>query len=292
MKEKTNKVHVHGFINRVIANEMPEGKKSFFIDVATMEAYQKKQAEGTSKEYERKYTFHTVNVITDDKKTIKALEGIAADLQANKDNMDVKDYKPKKHEASFDGSLVTRANEDKEKGVTYYNTLIMSSVDEMKLDAKLEKDEVRNMAYFKGNIADVNIKDGFATLSIATHYYAPGESTNYKGEEKGYTEKTTYVNTRISGNFLSEEFEALKNGDIAKGDLITVKGRMHNNRYTDKDGVNRSAIVVDIRDINLVAKKGEKQAEAEKQEKKQEEKPKKTAVKKATPKKKTQVKMS
>ena len=298
MKEKTsnNKVHIHGYINNVRGNEFNNGKR-YLIDVKTIERWQ-----DNAGEWNKRDTFHKVQINTDDKKAIKQLDKIAADLKNNAENRGVEGFEPKTYEASFDGTLTSKKNT--KDGVDYYNTYIMSSYDKMRL-GKLdtENKEVSNRAEFTGTVANVNLKDDFAIVRIATRYWAPGEAENYKGETKPYHEETGYVETRINGGFREKEFEALKNGDIAVGDLINAKGQIHNNRYEDKDGIVRYAVVVDLRGLELIAKKGQKKAEAE--EKKPEAKPAKaakaapakapakakSAVKKATPKKKSQVTM-
>jgi len=279
MKENlNNKVHLHGYMNDVKTLNVGSGKKSFIIDLATIENYK-----DNAGEFQKKYTYHTVNVVSDDKAIIEKMEKIAADLQNNRENRGVDGFKPEIHEASFDGTLITRKNTS--NGVDYYNQIVLSSVEDMKLDCKQAEGEVRNAAEFKGNIAKIDIKDDFAIIQVATHYFAPGEGENFKGEVKPYHEETSYVETRLSGNFRKKEFEALKNGDIAVGDLVTVRGQMHNNNFQDKDGVNRYKVVVDLNKVEIVAKKGEKKAEAEEQKaaETQKEAPK---AKKATSRKK------
>lgn len=262
MKENlNNKVHLHGYMNNVKSINVGNGKKSFIIDLATIENYK-----DNAGEFQKKYTYHTVNVVSDDKDVIARMEKIAADLQNNRENRGVEGFKPEIHEASFDGTLITRRNES--NGVNYYNQVVLSSPEDMKLDCRQAEGEVRNTAEFKGNIAKIDLKDDFAVIQIATHYFAPGKAENFKGEVKPYHEETSYVETRLSGSFRKKEFEALKNGDIAVGDLVTVRGQMHNNNYQDKDGVNRYKIVVDLNKVDVVAKKGEKKAEAEDQEQK------------------------
>lgn len=277
-KNSDNKVHVHGWMNNVTELNAMDNKKSFFIELATVENYK-----DNAGDYQAKKTYHKINVVTDDKAAIEKLEGIAADLQMNYENREAEGYKTKTHEASFDGILITRKNTV--DNVDYYNSLIVSSVEDMKLDCKQEKDEVRNAAEIKGNIAKIDIHDDFAVIRVATHYFAPGEGVNYKGETKPYHDETSYVDTRLSGSFRKKEFEAIKNGAIEVGDLVNVRGQIHNTKYTDKDGVNRYNVVVDLNKVELIAKAKKNQSETE--EKKVEEAPKEAPkAKKATSRKK------
>lgn len=281
-QNQNNKVHIYGFINDVKVADTKTGAKAFFLDVTTRESWPKDK-EDKSKGNDSKSTYHKVSLVTDDKKAIKQLEKVAKDIENNNANRETEGFKPKNHTASIDGTLVTRENTDEKTGVKYYNQLILTSVEGMALDTKQGEKESRNSAEFKGNIGDIDMKDGFAIISIATHYYAPGEAENYKGETKPYHEETRYIRTKVNEKFPKKIFEALKNGEIEVGDLISVKGQMHNNNYKDKEGINRRNIIIDLRSVKLVAKKDQKE-EAAKEEKA--EKKAAPAPKKATPKKK------
>lgn len=257
MKNSENKVHLHGIINEVKSVENESGRKIYFIDLATMESYTDKD-----KNRQRKYTFHDVQVSTSDKDLIEKLDKIADDCKENIANKKVEGYKPKIHTGSFDGVLTTKKRETED--VTYYNNVVIASEETIRLDTPLQENEVRNRAELKGNIASIDIKDGFAKITIATHYYAPSETPvkDHTGTERNYVEKTNYVDTQISGNFRKDEFEAIKKGEIAVGDLVEARGQIHNNNYTDKDGVNRYKMVVDLNKLTLVAKKEEKKEKA------------------------------
>lgn len=274
MKENNN-AHLHGYVNGVRTNDFENGKKSFLIDLTTIEAY--KDNAGESK---RIYTNHKVNLVTDDAKLVKALEAVKADVENNFAHRGEEDFKPKTHTATVDGKLVARINQ--KDGNVYFNNLVVTTAEDFKLDAKLGEGEVRNFAEIKGNIVNVNMfeDDGFAIVRVGAKYYAPGESVNYKGETKPYTEMTTFLDTRINANRLPKTFDQLKNGELEVGDLISVRGQMHNNDYQDKNEVNQRKITIDLNKVELVAKKGQKKAEAE--EKKEE----KTEAKKAAPKQK------
>lgn len=284
MKQKDNKVHLYGFLNEIKSVNEIQGKKSFLMDVATVENWK-----DNTDEWKKRTTYHTVSLLTDDKKVIKNLEKAKADLDNNMKHLGEEGFEPKTHTVSLDGSLTTKENID-EKGVKYYNPMVVADGESFKLDAKRQEKEVRNRAELKGNIANIDMKDGFAKVSIATHFYAPGASKNYKGEEKEYTEVTRYIETKVDEKRLPKTFAALKNGELAVGDLVSVNGQMHNNRYTEKEtGIYRDKIDIDLKGFDLIAKKGEKKAQGEeKTEKKAEVKKetKKAAPKKATPRKK------
>lgn len=286
MEKKNNQVHLHGYINDVKIIPFEGGRKNIIVDMATLEAFK-----DNKDEMQRRYTYHKVGVITKDKKFIKALEGVKADLDANFENRETKGYKNKNHTATVDGVFCTRKNE--KDGVVYENNVIAAQPESFKLDTKLGENEARNRAEFKGNIADIKTYDDFAVVTLATHYFAPTEDgqlvENFAGEMKPYIEKTSFVETRLNGNRRSEDFEKIKSGEIAVGDLIEVRGQIHNNNYTDANGVNRYKMAIDLNKVTVLAKKGQKATEAEAA--KEEVKVEKKAEKKATPARKKGVKM-
>ena len=281
MKQKpTNQVHLHGFVNDVRINASEDGTKHFInVNLATYEQYKGNDGEKT-----RKNTYHTVNFATSDKAVVEKFEKVAEALSDNLANREVEGFEPQVFKASVDGVLITRESE--KDGVKYYNQIVATNSDDFKLGAKRQEGESMNTASFKGNIANVEIHDDFAIVSIATHYYAPGESQIHTGETKPYTEKTSFVRTRVYQNFKSKAFEALKSGELAKGDLIEVRGQMHNNKFTDGNGITRYGIIVDLNKVDLVAKKKVEQAVEEKpaEKAKAEKKETKKTNKKATPK--------
>ena len=284
MKQKDNKVHLYGFLNEIKSANDFEGKKSFLMDVATVENWQ-----DNAENWQSRTSYHTVSLLTGDKKIIKGLEKAKVDLDNNIANRDTEGFKPKTHTVSLDGSLTTKKSTSDE-GVEYFNPVAVADAESFKLDVKRQENEVRNRAELKGNIANIDMKDGFAKISIATHFYVPGESTNHKGETKPYTEVTKYIETKVDEKRLPKTFAQLKNGELGIGDLVSVNGQMHNNRYKEKEsGIYRDKVDIDLKGFNLIAKKGEKKAQAEeKTEKKAEAKKetKKAAPKKATPRKK------
>lgn len=280
-KNETNTVHLHGFVNNVTEVSVKDTTK-FILDMVTQEAWK-----DNTGEYQKKNTYHDVILYTNDEKTISSLRAIADDISNNEEHRGEENFKPQVHKASVDGKLLTRVNS--KDGVDYYNTFILTNDQSIAFDTELGKEEKRNIAEFQGNIASVTFDndDRFAIVRLATHYYAPGEGVNYKGETKAYHEETAYIETRLSANFRKDTFKNLKEGQIDKGDLVKVRGVMHNNSYTDKEGIKRYKIVVDVNKIDIVAKKGEKktqEAKAEPQKETAKEakaESKKTAVKSA-----------
>ena len=276
-KKSDNNAHLHGFVNDVRINSA-DGKNYITAEMATYEQYK-----NNADEKERKTTYHKVSFVTTNEDTVKEFKKVQEALANNRENRDKEGFEPKTFMASVDGKLVTRENE--KDGVKYYNQLIVANEEDFKLGAKRKKNEQgefiepMNSATFKGNIADIQMHDGFAIIAIGTHYYVPGQSENFKGEVKDYTEKTSYVRTRIDEGYRPKTFEALKSGEIAVGDLIEARGQMHNNNYEDKNGISRRGIIVDPNWINVVAKKQKQsEAEAEKVEKKEEKKEEKKAA--------------
>lgn len=283
MKQRpNNNVHLHGFVNDVRINATEDGSKHFVnVNLATYE-----QFKNNAGEKERKYTFHNVNLVTSDPKIVKQFEEVRDALANNYENREKEGFEPKVFKASVDGTLVTKENE--KDGIKYYNPMVIANADDFKLGAKRQEGEAMNTATFKGNIANIDMHDGFALVSIATHYYAPGESQIHTGETKPYTEKTSFVQTRINESFRPETFKAMKNGEIEVGDLIEARGQMHNNNYTDKNGIKRNGIIVDLNNMNVLAKKqsqGVKEAEKKTETKKETATKKTAAAKKTAPKK-------
>ena len=255
-KKNDNNVHLHGFVNDVRISTTEDGSRSFInVNLGTYEQYK-----NNAGEKERKNTFHTVNIATNDPAIVKQFKEVQAALANNQENRGVEGFEPKVFTATVDGTLVTRENE--KDGVKYSNQMVVTNAENFKLGAKRQEGESMNTASFKGNIANVEMHDGFALVSIATHYYAPGESEIHTGETKPYTEKTSFVKTRISESFKNEIFNDLKDGKIGVGDFVEARGQMHNNNYIDKNGVKRYGIVVDLNKLEVLAKKQSKEQTA------------------------------
>ena len=274
-KKSDNNVHLHGFVNDVRINPSKDGNKTFInTELATYE-----QFTNNAGEKEKKWTKHTLNTVTSDPAIIKQFEEMRDALANNQENRGVEGFKPQTFTASVDGTLVTRENE--KDGVKYSNELVVVNPEDFQLRRR-EEGESMNTASFKGNIAKVDMYDGFALVTIGTHYYAPGESQIHTGETKPYTEKTSFVKTRVNESFRGQVYNDLKDGKIGVGDFIEARGQMHNNNFTDKNGVKRYGIVVDLNKLEVLAKKQNKeQTEA----KAQKEAPAQTAAKKETVKK-------
>lgn len=280
-KKSDNNVHLHGFVNDVRINAAEDGKAFINVKLATYEQFKNNAGES-----ERRNTYHDVSLVTADPKVIKQFEEVRDALQNNRENRGKEGFEPKVTMASVDGTLVTRSGE--KDGVKYDNQVVVTNAENFKLGAKRQEGEAMNTATFKGNVASIDMHDGFAIVSLATHYYAPGESQIHSGETKPYTEKTSFVKARVSENFKPEIYNGLKNGEIGVGDLVEARGQLHNTKHTDKDGITRYGIIADLNKLNVLAKKQDKKQEQQ-QEKAQEKtvKPaeKKPETKKATSKK-------
>lgn len=259
-KKSDNNVHLHGYVNGVSINPSKDGNKTYInTELSTYEEYT-----NNADEKEKKVTKHKLSTVTSDSAIIKQFEEIRDALANNAENRGVEGFKPKTFTASVDGTLVTRENE--QNGVKYSNQLVIVNPEDFTL-RKREKDETMNTATFKGNIAKVDMYDGFALVTIGTHYYAPGESVIHTGETKPYTEKTSFVRTRVSENLRRQVFNDLKDGKIAVGDFIEARGQLHNNNFTDHNGIKRYGIIVDLKKLEVLAKKQNKEQTETKAEK-------------------------
>lgn len=291
MKENAeNRVHLYGLANRVSTRGLENGKTAVNVDVATYESYKGKDDAGKDVRKNRS-TYHRVNIVTDNEEMLAKLNAIAADCAENAKHR-VKGagyeegYKPVLHGVSIDGVLASRSYTGKD-GIVRESQVIVASPEDVMLDVKKNKEdkEQRNSADIKGNIAKCEIiNDKFAKLRVATHFFVPGESVNHKGEKVPYTEKTSFVDVRINRAHREAMVADLKSGKLGVGDLVNVHGILHNDNYTDKDGVERFKIVLDASKIELVAKKGQKEEAKAEQKAEPEKKVTKKAKKAVTPK--------
>lgn len=280
--KKENNVHLYGFLNEIRRNTAPDGKTMYNLAVTTVENY--KAADGTP---QAKYTNHNVSIASDDKAFDAKMKEFNDDFLQNKEQTN-----KKTHTISLDGTFTVSKGSN---GKTYYG--ISAKTDDVKFDVKQQEKEVRNSAELKGTISNIDFPEkdgsrlGFANVTIATHYYAPGESENFKGEVKPYTEMTSFVPVRIDEKMMPKTYEDLISGKIEVGDLIAVRGQIHNNNYKNAEGETVYRMVVDLKKAELIAKKGQKKNEGKaetaaetQKETKKDTKAKET--KKATPRKK------
>lgn len=254
MKQKNNnQVHLNGFVKNVEVVNF-EDKNFFNVLVGTSETIPGKDP---------KYTTHMVKVNAEGE-LAEQLKGIA-------------ESKDEKHSISLDGHLV--ANEKDGKKFFY----VSADAASVALDSKIQKGESRNTISIEGNVARLENypEHGLAVASIAVKYWVPGESTNYKGETQPYTEKANFLEVRINQNRLPETYEQLTSGAIAVGDLIGIRGQMHNDTY-EKDNKKVYSMKIDANKVEIIAKKGEKKNQAEETAQKTEKKTEKKAVAKKT----------
>lgn len=277
-----NKVHLNGVIIDVKMFNLGKLTKAI-VKVSTAESF--KNAEG---EAQKKYSYNSVRLVTDNEKLISSLKDIADDIEERKKNAENPDFEATYHTVAVDGALVVSKNEGKD-GKTYYNPEIAVKEENFHLNKKLEENESRNRGEFQGNVVKIDFpskEHDFAIVRIATHYSYPLKdgktTTDYKGKETSYKEETSFIETRINKSRLPETYEKLENGDIKVGDKISVRGQLHNNNYTSNETY-RSEILVDLNKVDLIfsATQKEEKAEEKKEEKKTE--------KKATSRKKKQV---
>lgn len=269
IKNANNIAHLHGFINDVRINPAGEsGRTAINLNVVTTESY---KANKDDEEFQTRRTYHDVAIFTDDKKVIKAYEKLQKDCAENKANRETEGYKPKVHEVSLDGMMVSKDGAIQ----------IVCKADNVKPDVKLGENEVRNSAVLSGNIANVHIYEDkkLAVVGIM-HHFRPADS------EKEYT---TTLDLRINGDRKvgKAAYESLVKGEIKAGDFIRTGGQLHNTRYT-KEGETETkyGTALDVTSFNLLKqskKNAESQAEAKGETKKAASK--KAASQKTAPKK-------
>lgn len=255
MKEKkhyNNNQHLYGFLNGVRMNDAGEGRTAINMQVVTLENYKKDGQSVTNR------TYHDAVLFTGNKELIKKFEGIAADLEANKDA-----EKKTTHTVSLDGILKSKDRD----------LQVIVREDSLAVDTKQAENEVRNRAELSGNIASVTLHEeqNFASVLVVNHFRPKDSDKEFE----------TTVNINVSGDrkFSKETYEALKKGEMGVGDFIRVSGQMHNNNYT-KGETKVYGMVLDANSTELLYKKGEKVAEKAEQkvEKKPEKKPAKAAA--------------
>ena len=245
-KKSNNKAHVYGFINGVRINPLEGGRTAINLDVCSLEQYKDKDGESQTHR-----TYHRVSVFTDDKKAIAAYKKIAKDVDANAANRGVEGYEPKPHAVSLDGIMIGEAG----------NIQIVALPENVKLDAKQEKDEVRNSAVLSGNIASVTVHEDqkFAVVTLMHHYRPEG------GEEK-----VTTIDIRINGERKpsAAAYQAAVEGKLKKGDFVRMGGQLHNNNFENKEGDKVYRVVMDLTSFDMLKEKEAKKEEVAKTEKK------------------------
>lgn len=234
MRQK-NEATVAGFINDVRAiNELPDGKTSIHANVATYRKIGEKKV----------YTHHNVNVVTSDEKQVEMFRQIAKDVA--KEN---EEKKP--HTIVVTGNLATRHNDKTDKD----QQVLVASGESVKVDVNLSKVEVMNAIDLVGNIAriDTNEEHKFAKVTIAHHYPAPGAGKLNGQDNDKMHDETTYliaiVNDDKTGNY-----QKLASGEIAKGDLVAVRGQMVNNDYKVEEEWRNEMNIRISTPINVISK--------------------------------------
>ena len=243
-------------------------KTGIRFKVRTVETYN--DAEGKT---QYKDSFHTVRIVTEDKKLVEAFEQIAKDQEQNIANKGVDGYSRINHTVSIDGKLVKRKNEKDVK--TYYNEYVIA--DSVNLDTAKQENEVRNSVEINGALMEPKKLDGYALMDIRTYYKRPlreGEEapTNKEGNPLPYAYESSFIPVRISEERQPEFFKRLESGELKKGDEITVKGQMHN----VADGITVDAASIHFSQKEALEEKAAK-VEEKKPEVKAEAKPEKKA---------------
>lgn len=248
-KNDNNSVHLFGYLNGVRMNAMENGRTAINLDVCTLEQYKDKAGE-----FQTRRTYHDVVIFTEDKKVIKNFQKLGKDVDANAANRGVEGYEPKTHTIAVDGILVNKENTIGGSDTKYRTLQIIAQAEGVATDVKQGEKEVRNGAMLTGNVAAIALHEdkNFAVVTIM-HHYRP------EGSEKDFT---TTVDVRVSGDrmFSKAAYEAIKKGELKKGDFVRMGGQMHNNRFETEDGV-RYGVNIDLTSYTALAKKEAKKEE-------------------------------
>ena len=271
INKSNNNVHLYGFINEVRINPVgaDEARQAINLKVATHETYKNDKGETMDRP-----TFHDVTMFTDDKKVINQYKKIALDLETNKSLAEGE--KKTVHTVSLDGFMVQRTKSVPDSEDTYRSIQVYARPDNVIPGAKQQEKEPRNSVTVVGNIGSVKVIEDkkFAVVSFAHHY-------NVENAEGGKESQDMWIDVRISGerSVSMDVVEALKKGDLKKGDFLRIGGQLHNTSYEGQDGKKRFTMALDLTRSEKIEKK---QAEAQEQKAEQKAEPaKKAASKKA-----------
>ncbi|MES2513293.1 MAG: single-stranded DNA-binding protein [Bacteroidota bacterium] len=109
---------------------------------------------------------------------------------------------------------------------------------------------VRNRVQLIGNLGsapEIKTLEGgkkMAKLNIATH-------ESYKNQKGEWIKDTTWHNVTAWGN----------NADIAekllKGAEVAIEGKLSNNSYTDKEGIKRFVVNIEVSEFIMLSKKAD-----------------------------------
>lgn len=256
-KQGNNEAHLYGFINGIRMKEFADGNTAIDLRVSTSESFKKDE------EYVKKYTNHDVRLVTKNADLIKQFSGFKEDIEK-------KGEEKVPHRISLDGHL-TQSNYEKDD-VKVYGYRVIADEDSIKLDVSKEKEEVMNTIGVKGNISNIQKFENSAIINIATHHYGPAGLKNDKGElynqisysgkdgkEVTLSELPVFVQARVNGNRMKEVFDDIVAGKIDKGDLIRLRGQMHENDSKNEEKKTESrGIIIDAASFTLIAKKAQK----------------------------------
>lgn len=222
-KNNENNVHLLGFVEAVNVRDMngnkvegaiTPGRHAINLAINTVELY------GEKENRQRKTTRHSVVYFTEDLNTIAKYADLGKALdkyrEAYKADPKTEEKKPV-HQIRVDGFLVP------EKSQGFETIRIIAK--EVTLDAKREKEEVYNSVTLKGNIGNIDMRDDFAVIQVAH---------NFPEQEDKEKREPVWLDVRVSGERKGankEVFDALKAGELKKGDFVVVGGQLHNRNY-------------------------------------------------------------
>lgn len=97
---------------------------------------------------------------------------------------------------------------------------------------------------------DIELKETESNIKYTR--FSIAVNRNYKNEDGEYdTDFFNIIAWRKTAELISEYF--------SKGSRIAISGKLQQNKYTDKDGAERTSVEIVAEDIDFIDKKGEKE---------------------------------
>lgn len=113
-----------------------------------------------------------------------------------------------------------------------------------------------NQTFLLGNITkDIELKETQSGVKYTR--FSIAVKRNFKNENGEYdTDFFNIVAWRKTAEFISEYF--------SKGKRIAISGRLQNNKYTDKDGVERISTEIVVNEFSIIEKRQKENDDTEK----------------------------
>lgn len=242
-ENKANDVHQFGEVVRI--NEPKEG--FFGLTIRNFDHNRK-----TDKYYNR---YVSAQVFVKDEAAREQLRGIIAH-NAEQEKLPLADRKYMNISVSgFLRTFGASTKADEEYQRTNF-VIKPESIEVFPNRQGLAEGERTNHVAFTGTIADVKMQENGSANVLLIH--------NFRKKDKEYK---TVIRTFLNGNyrFVSGALKNLKEGGLAVGDLVTVKGTLNSNKYSP-DGTKehtRYNLDMGVNSMKLICKKGEKLSKSE-----------------------------